>query len=1058
MHRAVFITRLSVNESILKALMRLFAIVADVNENGHSENERGIVLDYLDRQYSHEIAQKYIAYFDQQVTNYHPELMRSSDMEANKQNASNETKIIELCNQINVELEQEQKLIAIIYLLDFINRGNALTGNELKIVTSIARELKIEEGIFQDVQAFTFGDLDEVIHRDMLLFIDANESSGDPDIKHMPSEKLDGRIMVMHVPSTNTYLFRYTGNLVLFINGHNIKPFRSYIWSVGSVIKNSKIASLYFSRMAGRFIQAAVESNFVFTADNIEYSYRNSSNGLKRFNLTEDSGRLIGIIGGSGSGKSTLLNVLNGNIKPKLGKIRINGFDIHQNKELLKGVIGFVPQDDLLIKELTVFQNLYFNAKLCFRDYTKEQINQIVEKALVDFDLVEARNLNVGDAFTTILSGGQRKRLNMALELIREPSILFVDEPTSGLSSSDSEKIITLLKRQALKGKLVITNIHQPSSDVFKMLDKLLVMDQGGRIIYYGNPITAITYFKRASHFADAEESECLSCGNINADQILRIVEARVVDANGKLTRKRKTSPEEWYKKYIDEIDIKVRNTQREHDSTIPRNNFNIPGHFKQFQLFFRRDLLAKIHNKQYLFINTVEAPLLAFILAYFTKRFTFFEGVPRYIFGGNPNIPAFLFMAVIVSLFLGMVISAEEIFKDRKILKREKFLNLSLSSYLFSKIIILFAISALQTFVFVGIGNSMLEIKGMMWQYWLILFTTSCWANLIGLNISSGLNSVVTIYILVPLILVPQLLFSGVVVDFDKMHNHIASEKNVPFIGDLMTSRWAYESLMVTQFKNNEYEKHFYEAESQIKNATYFKSYGIPGLRNLEAECERLIKNGKDTLKLSQNLGIIYNEVVRMSNGLEIKLPSFVDSFDIAVYNNKVGFSLNRYLDIVENEYISIYNTNIINRDAEYFRLVYKLGGNKQFLAFKEKYYNKQVADIVANEKEVLEFDIQNKEMVRIKDAIFRSPESNFGRAHFYAPVKRISNIKIDTFWFNIMFIWFFSGILFVLLYYDVLRKIILYFDTLRLNRINRRRFLRLWVSEQSEMWKSAK
>jgi ABC-type multidrug transport system ATPase subunit len=133
---------------------------------------------------------------------------------------------------------------------------------------------------------------------------------------------------------------------------------------------------------------------------------------------------------------------------------------------------------------LSVYENLYFNTRLCGSDYEEGQIHALIEEALLDFDLQEARDLKVGDAFATILSGGQRKRLNIALELIREPSILLVDEPTSGLSSADSENVISLLKRQTIKGKLVIANIHQPSSDVFKMFDKLLVMDQGGRVIY----------------------------------------------------------------------------------------------------------------------------------------------------------------------------------------------------------------------------------------------------------------------------------------------------------------------------------------------------------------------------------------------------------------------------------------------------------------------------------------------------------------------------------------------------------------------------------------------
>ncbi len=1030
------------NESILKALMRLFAIVANVNKKGYSENERSIVIDYLDRQYSHEIVQKYIEYFDQQVKHYHPELMHTSDAETQKQNISNEEYVNELCKQINEELEQEQKQIVLIYLLDFINRGESLTKNELKFVTSVATQLKLKKDEFQDAKAFTFDELNKVAHRDRLLYIESKELCDDHEIKLWIVEKMEGRIIVLYLPSTNTYIFRYHGNLVLFFNGHDIKPKRSYIWSVGSVIKNSRIGSLYFSRMSGRFIQASTENNFVFTADDIQFNYRNSTNGLKRFSFTEDSGRLIGIIGGSGSGKSTLLNILNGNIKPRHGTVKINGYDIHKNKELVKGVIGYVPQDDLLIKELTVYQNLYYNARLCFDGYSELQIVQIVENALVDFDLVEARNLNVGDAFTTILSGGQRKRLNIALELIREPAILFVDEPTSGLSSADSEKVIILLKRQALKGRLVIANIHQPSSDVYKMLDKLIVMDQGGRIIYYGNPVSAITYFKRAAHYADAEESECLSCGNINADEILRIVESRVVDSNGRLTRKRKTTPEEWYQLYLEKIDIEIRQIHREHDASIPKSNFKIPSHFRQFKIFIQRDVLAKFHNKQYLFITALEAPILAVILGFFTKSFLFVDGQVKYIFGENSNMPAFLFMAVIVALFMGLVISAEEIFKDRKLLKREKFLDLSRSSYLFSKITILFTISAIQTLVFVALSSYMLEIRGTGIYYWIILFTTSCWANLVGLIISSSLNSVVAIYILVPIILVPQLLLSGVVVDYDKMHNKTASRKYVPFIGDMITGRWAYEALMVSQFKYNRFEKQFYKYDKEIRNAIFYKSYGIPELKKLTDECDDL---KSDTIKMSENLSIIKNEIAKICIDLDWTKQGFIDLMKVSTYQSPLKILINNFIDKAEKVYIYQYNEAINQRDALYTGLVNKLGSENAFLQYRQKYYNKRIADAVTNENEIKDFNIQNGEMVRVKDAIFRTPDSNKGRAHFYAPVKRISKLTIGTFWFNLEIIWLFSGLLFVILYFDILKKILAYFESVLLSRRNRIRILRL-------------
>lgn len=1044
------------NESILKALMRLFAIVADVNKEGHSDNERSIVMDYLDRQYSHEIAEKYLEYFDEQVKYFHPELMHTNDLEARKQQLANESNILHLLHQINEELDQEQRLVVIIYLLDFINR-DFITKNELKFVTSISNQLLIKEEEFNDIKAFTFDDQHEIVNQDWLLYIDAEETAPAP-IKHMPNEKMDGRISVLHIPSVNLHVFRYNGKLNLFINGHNIKPNRSYIWSAGSVIKNPKIGSLYFSRMAGKFIQANIDSKFVFEAENIEYYYRNSSNGLKRFNLTEESGRLIGIIGGSGSGKSTLINVLNGNIKPRLGTIKINGYDIHEHKDKLKGIIGYVPQDDLLIKELTVFQNLYYNAKLCFNNYDEERIKQIVELALVDFDLVEARDLYVGDAFTTILSGGQRKRLNIALELIREPFILFVDEPTSGLSSADSEKVIILLKRQALKGRLVITNIHQPSSDVFKMLDKLLVMDQGGRVIYYGNPVSAITYFKQAARYPDADESECLSCGNINAEQILRIVEARVVDAKGKLTRKRKTLPEEWYQRYLNEIDVKVQETHREHDDSVPKTNFGIPSYFNQFKIFLSRDLMAKFHNKQYLFINAIEAPLLAFILAFFTKNFNYIDGVPKYIFGENPNLPAFLFMAVIVALFLGLIISAEEIFKDRKILKREKFLDLSRFSYLLSKITILFSISAIQSLIFVLITNNMLEIRGMLFSYWIILFTASCWANMIGLIISSGLNSVVTIYILVPIILVPELLFSGVVVDFNKMHNKIASEKYVPVIGDIMTSRWAYEAIMVTQFKDNRFERQFYDAEKKIKTAVFYRSYSIPELRNIAYLSSDLKNRSADTVKLSNKLEILRYETREIGNELGWNVDGIVNRLYAANFSDSMLLVFDSFLSRAENRFISIYNSAVQERDNKYTALAKKLGGNEQFQNYKQKYYNKQLAFVITNEKELNEFVIQNNELVRVRDAVFRSPEASNGRAHFYAPVKRIFNISIGTLYFNLLFIWLYTGLMFVILYYDILRKIIAYFDSLLMIRRTRRRLLRLLLIEQQNVKQTLK
>jgi hypothetical protein len=400
--------------------------------------------------------------------------------------------------------------------------------------------------------------------------------------------------------------------------------------------------------------------------------------------------------------------------------------------------------------------------------------------------------------------------------------------------------------------------------------------------------------------------------------------------------------------------------------------------------------------------------------------------------------------MSVIVALFMGLVISAEEIFKDRILLKREKFLNLSRSSYLFSKILILFSISAIQTLMFVLIGNYILEIKGMTFIYWAMLFTASCWANTMGLNISAGLNSVVTIYVLVPIILVPQLLFSGVVVDFDKMHNKIAAEKNVPIIGDLMASRWAYEGLMVSQFRDNKFEYRFYKADQAISNAIFYKSYGIDKIRNMNSECVKLFNNN-DTVILSRDLDMINKELHKICIDRNWIVPEYVDSLTFQLYQPDLTNKVTSFLNVAEFNYVANYNKAVLFREKQYDELVKKLGGDEKFVKYRQKYHNQQVALVVTNEKELTEFNIQNNEMVRSKDAVFRNPDSHYGRAHFYAPVKILGSVVIPTYWFNFIVIWLYSVVLFIVLYYDVLRRIITYFESLRLSRINRLRFMRL-------------
>jgi hypothetical protein len=284
-------------------------------------------------------------------------------------------------------------------------------------------------------------------------------------------------------------------------------------------------------------------------------------------------------------------------------------------------------------------------------------------------------------------------------------------------------------------------------------------------------------------------------------------------------------------------------------------------------------------------------------------------------------------------------------------------------------------------------------------------------------------------------------------------MHNKIASEKYVPVIGDIMTSRWAYEAIMVTQFKDNRFERQFYQAEKKIKNAVFYRSYSIPELRNIAHDSKQLRMQQGDTVKLANKLEILRHETEELGTELGWNIEPLNNGLQVRNFSDSVFIQFDSFLNRAEKRFISIYNNAVQERDLKYTELAQKLGGNEQFQDFKQKYYNKQLAFVMTNEKELNEFVIQNNELVRVRDAVFRAPESNNGRAHFYAPVKRIFNISINTLYFNLLFIWLFSGVLFIILYYDILRKVIAYFESLLLIRRTRRRLLRLLLIEQQNV-----
>jgi hypothetical protein len=590
---------------------------------------------------------------------------------------------------------------------------------------------------------------------------------------------------------------------------------------------------------------------------------------------------------------------------------------------------------------------------------------------------------------------------------------------------------MNLLKEQTDRGKLVIINIHQPGSDLYKMFDKIMIIDKGGYQIFYGNPSEAIVYFKTRASYANAHEDQCITCGNVNSDQLLQIIEAKVINEKGKHTLLRKISPQQWAEMFLENAD---KTNQRTNiiESTLPENFYSIPGLLKQSKIFFIRDFLSKIANTQYVMMVILEAPLLAFVLAYFTK----YSAGGAYVFSENENLPPYLFMCVMTSLFLGLIISADEIVKDRKILKRESFLNLSWFSYLNSKVLVMFLISAIQTISFILIGNYIVEIKGMSLPYWLIIFTTSCLANIIGLNISSAFNSVITIYIVIPFIIIPQLLFSGVFVKFDSLHSgRFTSSEFVPVIGNIMPARWSFEALAVEQFKNNKYEKNFFKYNMGISQNDWYSAILINRLKVDLRECQIL----KDSLSYRQTVKNDFyklNYYIEKLNGLAGFGPirgNWKESLNVDYFNPEAAIEAGKYLDSLSGHFKQVRKHYVIQKDSVTQSVEAKIG-KEELIKLKNNYYNKQLETYVLDRLRVGQSLETEKRIIQKGEPGYMKPLSKIGQAQFYAPYKQIGNLTIDTFWFNLLVLWFEALIFYITLYYNLLQKLVTFLGNLRL------------------------
>ena len=585
------------------------------------------------------------------------------------------------------------------------------------------------------------------------------------------------------------------------------------------------------------------ERNLISTleAHDISHHFAGGDTALDGISFTVNRGEMVCVMGASGSGKSTLLRVLAGQLKPEGGSVLLNNEPFYENLDSLKGFVGYIPQDDAFDEHLTIEENLDFAAAIRAPYLSKHDRARRIEGKLAELGLSERRKSLVGSPVKKTLSGGERKRLNIGLDMIGSSDVFLFDEPTSGLSSKDAEHVIEIVRSMA-HNKIILVTIHQPASKLFQMFSQALLLDKGGKLVFYGTPREMLEYFAQAEHQQQfgTELGGCPACGTTRPEFIFDVLETPLRDLSGdiiyeentqgQLVPARRFSPDYWRDKYESFRllqDMKQMSVRKHSPPAAPAapvrrlRKIRWRDEWTQLRILMQRAFVSKLRNHGNLRTTIIGAPALAALIGTVLR----YSGSSQYDFASAYHIPVYLFLGVVVAMFIGLTNSADDIIRDRAVLQRERNLDVRLPYYVFAKAFTLAVFAGVQTALFALIGNAILEVRGMFWIHFCFLFITAFGGISVGLLVSSLVNDAKTALNIVPLILIPNIILGGALIKYEEMNRNPdfiykikrwqdthptverdvhESDLQVPLVCEFMPMRWSYEAIIVAQAKHN--------------------------------------------------------------------------------------------------------------------------------------------------------------------------------------------------------------------------------------------------------------
>jgi ABC-type multidrug transport system ATPase subunit len=557
--------------------------------------------------------------------------------------------------------------------------------------------------------------------------------------------------------------------------------------------------------------------------EDVIHEFAPDSRALDHINFEVKRGEMLCIIGPSGSGKSTLLAVLSGQREPTRGKVKLNGISLYERREQLVPFIAHMPQEEALSPQLTVREHLRHAVTIRRPALSLAEHERRVDSMLAELGLQSIARRMVGSPGDKTLSGGERSRLNLGVDLGSRAEVFLFDEPISGLSSKDSEHVAETLRSLA-REKIVIASLHRPGAPVLRLFDKVLLLDSGGRLAFFGTPAGMVGYFRDACDELGIAHPSVHSLSPLGADFVFDVLETPLsaIGGGSNTGAARRFPPSFWQERFESAslmlalqsgggpISRLGEPKTAEHPPLPPRPTRRMRAVIAVFATHFLRSLLSKLRNRGTIYSTCLEAPLLAALVAITLRSSP--EG--KYEFSTALHIPAYLFLSATVAMFLGLTNSATEVLRDRPILRRERNCQPGAASYVAAKFAALGLVASVQCFIYLLVGNHFLEIEGMLFYHWLWMTLTAWTGTAMALVVSSIVKTERAALTSVPLLLVPQMLLAGALVSYKEMNRGLFQNARefrerggVPVPAVLMPLRYSYEAMVVAQAVRNPFE-----------------------------------------------------------------------------------------------------------------------------------------------------------------------------------------------------------------------------------------------------------